>query len=235
MSPTPTKPPNARVQFVDSFEALLTTPFAGDVNALCWARALSGDFAEIVEKLGSGDGIEPLDEARLNSLALSGAGGVARDILIADLQMLRDRGLAPELNCIHAYPHDEDAIVPVDVYSFHADSAPIEASTFLCTYHGAPSEGLRNEDALRRIDVAETRAALLRDYGGADDAGFREFLEENCYTLHYAQQPGAQPYSFGLHHLWRIAIEWPESPVLPCIHRAPAQPSGQPARMLLIS
>jgi hypothetical protein len=225
----------ARVRFVDSFAALRTTPFAGNVNAFCWPRALAGDFAEVAAQLGAGEGIDRLDEARLDALTLGPAGRIARDVMLADLKLLRDHGLAPELNCIHAYPRDDaDAAVPTDVLSFHADSAPVEAATWLCTYHGAPSEGLVNEEAMRRIDVPATRAALLREYGGADDAGFREFLHENCYDLHYVPTPGAQPYSFGVGHLWRIAVDWPGSTVPPCVHRAPAQAVGEP-RLLLIS
>lgn len=228
-------PRHPRIRIVDSFEELLRTPFAHGVNALCWPRGLPGDFGEVVAQLGAGEGIDRLDEARLHALALGPDGRIARDVMLADLQLLRDHGLAPELNCIHAYPRDEaDAPVPTDVLSFHADSAPVEAATWLCTYHGAPSEGLVNEEAVRRVDLPATRTALLREYGGDDDAGFREFLRENCYDLHYAPAPGAQPYSFGLGHLWRIAVDWPGSAVPPCVHRAPAQASGQP-RLLLIS
>lgn len=220
---------------VESFDALLTFRFAGSVNAACWPRTLRGDFGEIVERLGGGEGIETLDEPRLNALTLSPAGQAARAVLIADLQLLRTHGLAPELNCIHGYPRDDEAAaVPTDVYSFHADRAPIEASTWLCTYHGPASEGLRNEEARRRVDHPATRAALLREYGGADDHGFADFLRENSYDLHHAPRPGAQPYSFGLGHLWRVALDWPGSPVAPCIHRAPATGPGQ-ARLLLIS
>jgi hypothetical protein len=219
-----------------SFAELAATPFADGVNALCWLRSLTGNFGEIVARLGAGEGIVPLDETRLGKLALSEAGRAARDILIADLRLLRGHGLAPELNCIHGYPRDDEtAAVPTDVYSFHADRAPIEASTWLCTYHGPASEGLRNEDAQRRVDVPATRAALLREYGGADDRGFREFLSEHCYDLHYTPFPTAQPFSFGLGHLWRIALDWPGSPVPACLHRAPANLPGQPPRLLLIS
>jgi hypothetical protein len=227
--------PNPHVRVVGSFAELIATPFRGEVNALCWPRPLLGDFAEIVARLGAGEGIRNLDAATLGALPLSAAGQTARDILLADLALLRAQGLAPELNCIYAYPRDEAAAtVPTDVYSFHADSAPIEASTWLCTYHGPASEGLANAEALRRIEDPATRAALLREYGGSDDAGFREFLSENCYDLHYAPRPTAQPYEFGIGHLWRIAVDWPGSPVPPCIHRAPAQAAGQ-SRLLLIS
>ena len=83
------------------------------------------------------------------------------------------------------------------------------------------------------LDV--TRAELLRLYGGEGDAGFREFLAENFYDLHYATLPGAQPFSFGLGNLWRIAIEYLGCPVPPCIHRAPLTLPGMPVRLLLIS
>lgn len=225
-----------RIKVVKNFAELRATPLAGGVNALCWPRTLPGDFGEVVTRLGAGDGIVPLDETRLSALVLSEAGRVARAFLLADLQLLRDQGLAPELNCIHAYPRDEDAaVVPVDVYSFHADSAPVETSTWLCTYHGPASEGLRNEEAQPRAAVPTTRAALLKEYGGADDAGFHEFLNENCYDLHYAPVANAQPWSFGLGHLWRIAVDWPGSQVPPCVHRAPATRPGDPPRLLLIS
>jgi hypothetical protein len=228
-------PGHPGIKLVAGFAELVATPFADGVNALCWPRALAGDFGEVVAALGPGEGLAAVDAARLHALALGPAGRAARDVLLADLQLLENQGLAPVLNCIHAYPHDDDgATVATDVFSFHADSAPVEAATWLCTYHGAPSEGLRNADALRRVDVPATRDALLREYGGADDAGFAGHLRENCYDLHYAPRPSAQPYSFGLGHLWRIAIDWPGSPVPPCIHRAPATVPGQP-RLLLIS
>lgn len=235
MSASLPPPANPRLKVVSSFAELVATPFANGVNALCWPRELRGDFGEVVRALGPGDGLVNLDATRLNALELGTDGRAAREFLLADLRLLHTQGLAPVLNCIHGYPPDEaNATVATDVFSFHADSAPVEAATWLCTYHGAPSEGLCNEDALRRIDVPSTRAALLKEYGGADDADFAEYLRENCYDLHYAPRPAAQPYSFGLGHLWRIAIDWPGSPVPPCVHRAPATVPGEP-RLLLIS
>lgn len=226
-----------RVRYVGSFHELATTPFADGVNALCWRRTLPGDFGAIVSALRSdpAEGLLTLDEARLLALPLAAAGRAAVTVLLDDLRALRALELDPVLNCIHGYPRD-DAPGPVatDVFSFHADSAPVPADTWLCTYHGAPSEGLRNEEARRRIDIPETRAALLNLYGGADDAGFHEFLRDACYDLHYAPTPGAQPYSFGRFHLWRIAVDYPDAPVPPCIHRAPATEPSTP-RLLLIS
>jgi hypothetical protein len=236
-SPSFIPPPGYnRVKVVASFEELVTTSFKNGVNALCWPRGLQGDFREVVEKLGPGEGITPLDAMRLNALLLSDAGRVARDILLEDQRLLRDRGLSPELNCIQSYPRDEDpAPVPIDVYSFHADSAPVEADTYLCTYHGAASEGLRNDEAQRRVAVPATRAELLRLFGGEDNDAFIEYLNENCYDLHYAPLPGARPFSFGLGNFWRIALDYPGSPVPPCVHRAPDNLPGQSARLLLIS
>ena len=223
------------VRRVQSFDELVTTRFANGVNALCWERTLPGDFAEIAASIDSDDAIITLDEARLHSLSVSAAGRAAIGVLLADLQLLRDRNLDPVLNCINGYPRDEEAeVVPTDVFSFHADRAPVEAYTYLCTYHGPASEGLQNEDAQRRVDLPETRARLLKEYGGHDDDGFREFLADHCYDLHYAPKAGARPYSFGLGNLWRIAIEYPDSPVPPCVHRAPATRPGE-RRLLLIS
>ena len=225
----------ARVKRVSSFHELATARFADGVNALCWERTLSGDFGEVVAQLNSGEGITTVDEAQLLALPVSAAGRAAINILLEDQRLLRDHGVAPVLNCIHGYPRDEEpAVVPTDVFSFHADSAPVEADTWLCTYHGAPSEGLRNEEAQRRVDIPATRVELLKLFGGKDDVSFREYLNENCYDLHYVPVSQALPFSFGLGNLWRIAVEYPGSPVPPCIHRAPETVSGQP-RLLLIA
>ena len=227
-----------RVRTVASFAELVATPLRDGVNALCWPRPLVGDFAEIVTQLGAGDGeaLMTLDAARLRALRLSPDGRVAAEAMLADWELLRAHDLDPVLNCIYGYPRDVEAgPVATDVFSFHADSAPVESATFLCTYHGPASEGLRQEEARKRVDDPATRAALLHEFGGADGDEFRDYLHELCYDLHYAPQPGAQPFSFGLGNLWRIAVEWPGSPVPPCIHRAPDTQPGDPARLLLIS
>lgn len=235
MNPFVLPPDYPRVQRVKSFPELVTTPFANGINALCWERTLPGDFGEVVQQLGVSEGVTPIDEARLQSLSVSAAGRTAIEVLCEDQRVLREHGAAPVLNCFRSYPREEaPQIVATDVYSFHADSAPVAADTFLCTYHGASSEGLRNEDAQRRVDIAETRAELLKLFGGEDNADFRKFLAENCYDLHYAPLPAAQPFSFGIGNLWRIATDWPGSPVPPCIHRAPEDRPGQPPRLLLI-
>ena len=225
-----------RIKVVGSFHELLTTPFADGVNALCWPRTLPGDFGEVVEHLSGGEGIITLDDARLQSLPVSAAGRAAIEILLEDARLLREHDRDPVLNCIDGYPRDEEAgPVRTDVFSFHADSAPVEADTWLCTYHGPASEGLRNDEARRLVDIPETRAELLQLFGGEDDDDFLEYLNENCYDLHYAPVPQARPFSFGLGNLWRIAVDWPGSPVPPCIHRAPETLPGQSPRLLLIS
>lgn len=224
------------IRFAGSFRDLVATPFGQGCNAVCWPRRLVGDFAEVVACLGAGEGIVGLEEARLRGLPLSAAGRAAVEHMLEDVRLLRSHGCAPELNCIHGYPHDEDGEpFPTDVYSFHADRAPIAAETWLCTYHGAASEGLRNDEARRRVDLPAVRAELLRRFGGNDDSDFAAYLEETCHVLHYLPLPHAQPFSFGLGNLWRIAVEHPDSPVPPCIHRAPFSGPERPPRLLLIS
>lgn len=230
----------SRVRQVSSFQELAETPFAEGVNALCWPRALAGDFGEVVERIGAGEeeGVVALDAALLENLApsLSAEGKAAVAVMLEDLRRLQALELDPVLNRIERYPiEDYPGPVATDVHSFHADSAPVQADTWLCTYHGPASEGLRNEEACRRVDIPETRAELLRLFGGGDDGDFREFLTDNCFDLHYAAAPDARPFSFGIGNLWRIAVDWPGSPVPPCIHRAPIPGPGATARLLLIS
>ena len=236
MTPFILPPGYARIQLVNSFHDLVTTSFKDGINALCWQRTLSGDFGEVVEHLNISEGITTLDDSRLNSLPVSAAGRAAVEILIEDQRLLRAHGLSPILDCIHGYPReDEPGAVPTDVYSFHADSATAEADTYLCSYNGPASEGLLNDEAQRRVDILETRAELLKGFGGADNEDFLEYLNENCYDLHYAAIANAQPFSFGVGNLWRIAVDYPGCPVPPCIHRAPLTLPGQPPRLLLIS
>ena len=225
----------ARARLVSSFEELLSTPFADGVNALCWCRELAGDFADIVDKLACGKGITPIDDERLMELSLTEAGDVARQIILQDLELLRSRDLLPSLDCVNGYNNAvQIGSVRTDVQSWHADSATAEADTYLCTYHGACSEGLINEEAICRANIPETRAELLKLHGGADDESFAEYLNDHFYDLHYAPLPNAKPYAFGLHNLWRVATDYPGSPVPPCIHRAPDTVPGQ-TRLLLIS
>ncbi len=224
------------VKIVSSFHELATTPFADGINALCWPRVLEGDFVEVAAALGAGEGIVTLEEEALRGLKVSAAGRLALDAMLEDLRLLQERELDPVLNCIHGYERDTSTgPVVTDVISWHVDTAPVEADTWLCTYLGPSSEGLRSEEARRKVEVPEIREALLREFGGPDGETFLEYLAENCYDLHYAPLPGAVPYVFGLGHLWRIAADWPGIAVPPCIHRAPETLPGDPPRLLLIS
>ena len=236
MTPFALPPDYPRIRRVESFHELVTTPFENGVNALCWPRTLPGDFGEVAGCVGATDGITPLDEERLASLPVSAAGRTAIAVLLEDQRRLREHDRDPVINCIDSYLRDENpGPVSTDVFSFHADSAPVEADTWLCTYHGPPSEGLRNDEAQKRVDHPETRAELLRLFGGEDDGEFSEYLRDHCFDLHYAPAPRARPFSFGTGNLWRIAVDWPGSSVPPCIHRAPFTRLGQPPRLLLIS
>jgi len=224
------------IKQVSSFDELLTTPFQDGINALCWPRMLVGDFGEVATALNTAVGITNLDEEALHRLPLSSSGKLAVEAMLADLRLLREHGLDPVLDVINGYPpNHEPGPVRTDVCSFHADSATAEADTWLCTYHGASSEGLRNDEAMARVGIPETRAELLRLFGGADDESFRDYLNEHCYDLHYAALPQARPFVFGQFNLWRIAVDYPGSLVPPCIHRAPDPVPGQPPRLLLIA
>ena len=234
--PTIDLPKNyARIQRVNSFQELRSTPFKDGINAFCWERALPGNFQEIAEGLKADQGINAIEDNEITSLSLSETGKIAARILLEDQRMLRECGLEPILDCVNHYQRDEtDTPIHTDVFSFHVDSATIEADTYLCTYFGPPSEGLRNDEAQRCVDTTQTRIELLSQFGGPDDTAFEAYLEDHCFDLHYTPLPGAQPFSFGIGNLWRIAIKWPGSPVPPCIHRAPATIPGQ-KRLLLIS
>jgi hypothetical protein len=84
-----------RIQRVNSFHELVTTPFAEGVNALCWVRTLPGDFSEAVGQLCASEGIATLSDARLRALSVSAQGRVAIDVLLEDQRLLREHGLAP--------------------------------------------------------------------------------------------------------------------------------------------
>ena len=189
----------------------------------------------MLRHLPADEGITSLEDEALESLPLGESGRAAVAFMLNDLRLLREHDLDPVLDHVNGFLRDADpGPVRTDVASFHADSATAEADTWLCTYHGPTSEGLRNDEAVQRISVPETRAALLKKFGGEDGDAFREFLSEHCYDLHYIPAPDARPFAFGPGHLWRIATQHPGCPVPPCIHRAPDTVVGE-RRLLLIS
>lgn len=228
-----------RIKIVNSFEELVATPMGPKVNAICWSRRLDGNFNELADLFKKEDEITSLDEEMLSDLRskMSYAGQQAVDTLLNDFRLMLEHGLSPSLECVPFYQRDEaPGPIATDVYSFHVDRAPVMTDTFLCSYNGPATEALRNDQAQRRIDVPATRAELLRLFeqeGSADD--FETHFKENCYDLHYAAINNATPFSFGIGNLWRIAVEYPGSPVPACVHRAPATPPGQLPRLLLIS
>lgn len=222
-----------QIQYVTNFEEFVSTPFHGDINALCWTRKLQGDFAEVVNKAKLNGNITVLEEDVLMELDLSKQGQLARQALLNDLRLLTEHGASPVLNLIKYYERDDAyPFFPTDVYSFHVDRSPIPTDTFLCTYHGDASEILPNAQAEQKVLVPAIRAELKKLYGETED-GFEDFLSGNFFDLHYQPKPGADPINLGLGHIWRLAVDHPESKVLPCVHRAPNEKTGE-TRLLMI-
>jgi len=222
-----------QIHCVTNFQDLISTSFSGEINAMCWNRELQGDFSEIVAKVEVSENITEIEEEELRELQLSEQGKLAREILLNDLKILKDHGASPILNVISYYDRDDTyPFFPTDVYSFHVDRSPIPTDTFLCTYYGASSEILPNSQGTKKVLIPEIRAELKKLYDGADE-DFESFLSEHFFDLHYQAKPNANLISCGLGHLWRLAVDHPESQVLPCLHRAPKEKPGE-HRLLLI-
>src|SRR6187551_2889724 len=151
---TDLSPSENQILCVTNLQDLVSTPFHGEINAICWTRKLTGDFSEIVKKVALNENIAVLDQEELRELQLSEQGQLAREILLNDLMLLKAHGASPILNLIKCYERDDAyPFFPTDVYSFHVDRSPVPTDTFLCTYYGEPSEILPNEQAQQKILV----------------------------------------------------------------------------------
>ncbi|MDQ0639584.1 hypothetical protein QF042_003149 [Pedobacter sp. W3I1] len=222
-----------QIVVVSNFSQLLATDFKGDINAVCLQRDLIGDFKEIMSKLELKEDLTEVSMNDLRALKLSDGGSLAREVILSDFQLLADSGASPSLNLIKSYERDEElGFISTDVYSFHVDRSPIGTDTFLCTYYGAASEILANDQAEQKILVPEIRKKLKELHDGPE-AEFENFLIEHYFDLHYQAKPGARPVNLGLGHLWRLAVDHPDQQCVPCIHRAPVERDGE-YRLLLI-
>jgi hypothetical protein len=224
---------NNQVRVVTTFSELVNTTFHGEINAICWNRDLLGDFKEIVSKLELKENITEVSTADLLALQLSEKGILARDIILRDMQLLTDFGASPSLNLLKHYERDQDLdFISTDVYSYHVDRSPIETDTFLCTYHGAASDIISNDQVEQKILIPEIREQLKALHDGPE-AEFETFLQEYFFDLHYQPKPNSEPVNLGSGHLWRLAVDHPTQQVLPCVHRAPVEKDGE-YRLLLI-
>lgn len=222
-----------QVGVVSSFSELVNTNFQDIMNAMCWHRNLVGDFKEIVSKLQLRENITEVSVEDLLALQLSDEGKVARDVILNDLQLLTDFGALPSLNLLKCYERDEELdFISTDVYSYHVDRSPIGTDTFLCTYYGAASDILPNNQVEQKILIPEIREKLNALHDGPEEK-FEAFLKDYFFDLHYQAKPDAEPINLGLGHLWRLAVDHPDQPVLPCVHRAPIENDGE-YRLLLI-
>lgn len=224
---------NSQIGVVSSFSELVNTHFQGNTNALCWYRNLAGDFKEIVSQLQLKENITEIFPEDLLALDLSEKGHIAREIILNDLQLLTDFGALPSLNLLKSYDRDEEFdFISTDVYSFHVDRSPVGTDTFLCTYYGAASDIVSNDQVEQKILIPEIREKLKELHDGPE-AEFEDFLKDCFFDLHYQPQPNAEPVNLKLGHLWRLAVDHPAQQVLPCVHRAPVENDGE-YRLLLI-
>jgi hypothetical protein len=230
---SPTFSDSSQIGIVSTFSELVNTNFKGENNALCWHRNLEGDFAAIVAQLQLKDTITVVNPQDLLALQLFEKGNIAREIILNDFRLLTDFGASPTLNLLKCYERDDEFdFISTDVYSYHVDRSPVPTDTFLCTYHGAASDIIANDQAEQKVLIPEIRKKLTALHDGPAEE-FENFLEENYFDLHYQAQPHATPINLGVGHLWRLAVDHPQQKVLPCIHRAPIENEGE-YRLLLI-
>lgn len=224
---------NNQIGVVSSFSELVNIKFQETVNAICWKRNLNGDFEEIVSKLQLKENITEVSIENLLDLQLSENGILAREIILNDLQLLTDFGASPSLNLLKNYERDEEFdFISTDVYSFHVDRSSIGTDTFLCTYYGAASDIIPNDQVEQKILIPEIREKLKELHDGPEEE-LEDFFKENFFDLHYEAKSGAIPTNLGIGNLWRLAVDHPSQEVLPCVHRAPVENDGE-YRLLLI-
>ncbi|WP_374462354.1 DUF1826 domain-containing protein [Chryseobacterium sp.] len=224
---------NSQIEVVSSFFELVNTRFQGVRNAVCWQRNLAGDFKEIVSKLQLKENVTEVSSGDLLALGLSEEGNKAREIILNDLRLLTDFGASPVLNLLKNYERDEElGFISTDVYSYHVDRSPVGTDTFLCTYHGAASDIISNDQVEQKILIPEIREQLKKLHDGPEEE-FEDFLKDYFFDLHYQPKPSAEPVNLGTGHLWRIAVDHPDQHALPCVHRAPVENDGE-YRLLLI-
>jgi len=201
--------------------------------ALFWHRNLQGDFEELVGQLQLKENITEIYPQDLLALSLSDKGIQAREIILKDMQLLADFGASPSLNLLKCYERDDVFdFISTDVYSYHVDRSPVATDTFLCTYHGAASEIIANDQAEQKVLIPAIREKLAALYDGPANE-FESFLKDNYFDLHYQAKSHSNPINLGVGHLWRLAVDHPQQKVLPCIHRAPIEREGE-YRLLLI-
>lgn len=221
-----------QIKTVSNFSDLILTDFKGNQNAVCWERNLDGNFHEIVSQLILKENITEVSIEDLLALELSAQGNLAREIILNDLKLLTESGAQPSLNLLKSYERDDEFdFISTDVYSYHVDRSPIETSTFLCTYFGASSDILPNDQAVQKIQIPEVRAELRKLFSGNEE-DFEDFLKDNFFDLHFEAIENAEPINLGNGHLWRLAVDHPGQKAKPCVHRAPKE-NGK-YRLLLI-
>jgi hypothetical protein len=163
-----------RIETVATLPRLAHDFYDGAVNCRLLPRRLTEDFTALAAHLEKvrppRHGLSLFDARDLQSgrPAMTDAVRAAADVVIADIaamdRMLRRR---THLRLIHAYPD------PV-AYEFHGDPAN---RVVLCTYLGATTEGLRNDQVattryeyLRQADI---HAPVCTAKDGADIFSFR--------------------------------------------------------------
>ena len=220
-------------QRFSSFNELVNTSFYDETNAFCWERDTKGNFEEIVLKLQLKTDITEITIDDLLALNLSDEGELARAIIINDIALLTEFGASPSLNLLKCYARDDEFdFISTDVYSYHVDRSPIPTDTYLCTYYGAASDIIANDDVEQKILIPGIRTQLFELYEGPIE-GFEDFLTEYFFDLHYQAKPNTEPINLGNGNLWRLAVDHPYQPVKPCVHRAPVENKNE-YRLLLI-